>query len=85
LFSAMGMGLMHGTNDAPEDDGIVALALASATAAGRMENLPGWLSFLHVCTRPEPGQSLSIALWIKVMCALWMAAGTAAGGWANHP
>ena len=35
------------------------------------------------CTSPppEPGQSLTIALWIKVMCALVMAAGTAAGGW----
>ena len=80
LFSAMGMGLMHGTNDAQKTMGIVALALASGTAAGRMENLPGWLSFLHV-TPPEPGQSLAIAMWIKVMCALVMATGTAAGGW----
>jgi PiT family inorganic phosphate transporter len=45
-----------------------------------MENLPRWLSFLHV-TPPEPGQTLSIAIWIKVMCAIVMAAGTAAGGW----
>jgi PiT family inorganic phosphate transporter len=80
MVSAMGMGLMHGTNDAQKTMGIVALALASGTAAGRMENLPGWLSFLHVAPA-EPGQSLSIALWIKVMCALVMAAGTAAGGW----
>src|SRR3954468_8205208 len=80
LFSAMGMGLMHGTNDAQKTMGIVALALASGTAAGRKGPLPGWLSFLHVAP-PEPGQSLSIALWIKIMCALVMAAGTAAGGW----
>ncbi len=80
LFSAMGMGLMHGTNDAQKTMGIVALALASGTAAGRMENLPAWLSFLHV-NPPEPGQNLAIAMWIKVMCALVMAAGTAAGGW----
>ncbi len=61
MFSAMGMGLMHGTNDAQKTMGIVALALASGTAAGRLANLPHWLSFLHVAT-PEPGQSLTIAL-----------------------
>ena len=80
LFSAMGMGLMHGTNDAQKTMGIVALALASGTASGRLANLPGWLSFLEVAP-PEPGQSVTIALWIKVMCALVMAAGTAGGGW----
>jgi PiT family inorganic phosphate transporter len=80
LFSAMGMGLMHGTNDAQKTMGIVALALASGTASGRLANLPRWLSFLEV-SPPEPGQSVTIALWIKVMCALVMAAGTAGGGW----
>jgi PiT family inorganic phosphate transporter len=80
LFSAMGMGLMHGTNDAQKTMGIVALALASGTAAGRLANLPHWLSFLAV-PAPEPGHSLEIAVWIKVMCALVMAAGTAGGGW----
>jgi PiT family inorganic phosphate transporter len=80
ILSAMGMGFMHGTNDAQKTMGIVALALASATAAGRMENLPGWLWFLHVAPA-EPGKTLAIATWIKVMCAFVMAAGTAAGGW----
>jgi PiT family inorganic phosphate transporter len=80
MLSAVAMGLMHGTNDAQKTMGIVALALAAGTAEGRMENLPSWLSFLHVAT-PAPGQSLTIALWIKLMCAIVMAAGTAAGGW----
>jgi PiT family inorganic phosphate transporter len=80
IFSAMGMGFMHGTNDAQKTMGIVALALAAGTASGRFENLPRWLSFLEVAPA-EPGQNLTIALWIKVMCALVMAAGTAAGGW----
>jgi PiT family inorganic phosphate transporter len=80
IASAMGMGFMHGTNDAQKTMGIVALALASATASGRFSGLPGWLSFLQVAP-PEPGQSLTIAWWIKVMCALVMAAGTAGGGW----
>jgi inorganic phosphate transporter, PiT family len=80
LLSAMAMGMMHGTNDAQKTMGIVALALASGTAAGQLAGLPSWLAFLQTPT-PEPGQSLSIALWIKAMCALVMAAGTAAGGW----
>ncbi len=80
ILSAMGMGFMHGTNDAQKTMGIVALALAAATASGRLENLPDWLSFLRIAP-PGPGQSLPIAIWIKVMCAMVMAAGTAAGGW----
>jgi PiT family inorganic phosphate transporter len=80
LFSAMGMGFMHGTNDAQKTMGIVALALAAGTASGHLANLPWWLSFLEV-SPPEPGQTLPIAVWIKVMCALVMAAGTAGGGW----
>jgi inorganic phosphate transporter, PiT family len=80
MFSAAGMGLMHGTNDAQKTMGIIALALATATADGRLAKLPGWLSFLQV-PAPEPGHNLAIALWIKVLCALVMAAGTTAGGW----
>jgi len=80
LASAMSMGLMHGTNDAQKTMGIIALALASGTASGRLDNLPSVLSFLRVHP-PEPGQSLAIAWWIKVTCALVMAAGTAGGGW----
>lgn len=80
MFSAAGMGFMHGTNDAQKTMGIIALALASGTADGQLSNLPQWLSFLQVET-PEPGHDLTIALWIKLTCALVMAAGTAAGGW----
>src|SRR5215472_16172236 len=67
MFSAGAMGFMHGTNDAQKTMGIIALTLLGATQAGHLENLPGWLSFLHT---PEPaaGKSLDIALWIKVVC-----------------
>ena len=46
---------------------------------GTLDNLPGWLAFLH----PSPGALADgdIDTWIKVTCALVMAAGTAAGGW----
>ncbi|MDB6064661.1 MAG: pitH [Pedosphaera sp.] len=74
MFSAGGMGFMHGTNDAQKTMGIIALVLLAGTKAGHFANLPRWLSFLQT---PEP----VIALWVKVTCALVMAAGTAVGGW----
>jgi inorganic phosphate transporter, PiT family len=74
------MGFMHGTNDAQKTMGIIALTLLAATKAGQLENLPAWLHFLHMPT-PEPGKDMGIRLWIKVTCALVMAAGTAVGGW----
>ena len=80
IFSAGSMGLMHGTNDAQKTMGIIALTLLGATKAGQLEHLPGLLSFLRT---PEPaaGNQFEIAVWIKVTCALTMAAGTAVGGW----
>jgi PiT family inorganic phosphate transporter len=80
LFSATYMGLSHGSNDAQKTMGIIALALVAATSGGAFNSLPDWLGFLKT---PEPtvGQPLAIAVWIKVLCALTMCAGTAAGGW----
>ena len=79
LASAAYMGFAHGSNDAQKTMGIIALALVSAQAAGTLDNLPSWLAFLH------PSHSAivdkDIDTWIKVTCAMVMAAGTAAGGW----
>ena len=80
LLSSAYMGFSHGTNDAQKTMGIIALALLAGTSGGIFNNLPDWLSFLRVAT-PEPGKPVEIALWIKVVCALTMCAGTAAGGW----
>jgi PiT family inorganic phosphate transporter len=80
LGSAMAMGFMHGTNDAQKTMGIIALALASGTANGGLDGLPTWLNFLKTAPA-EAGASLTIDTWIKVLCALVMAAGTASGGW----
>jgi PiT family inorganic phosphate transporter len=80
IFSAASMGFMHGTNDAQKTMGIIALSLMGATVAGQFEHLPSLLSFLHT-PAPTAGKDLEIALWIKVVCALTMAAGTALGGW----
>ena len=80
IFSAGAMGLMHGTNDAQKTMGIIALTLAAATKAGHLQDLPAWLSFLRT---PESlsNKDFQIAVWIKVMCAMTMAGGTAVGGW----
>lgn len=80
IFSAGAMGFMHGTNDAQKTMGVIALTLLSATRAGHLDGLPVWLSFLHT-PEPKPGVDLEIRMWIKVVCALTMAAGTAVGGW----
>ncbi len=80
IASASAMGFMHGTNDAQKTMGIIALTLLAATKAGQLSGLPDWLSFLHM-PEPPPGKDMDIRLWIKVVCALTMAAGSAVGGW----
>jgi len=80
VFSAASMGFMHGTNDAQKTMGIIALSLVAATKGGVLHDLPTWLTFLEL---PEPtaANPLEIDAWIKVLCALTMACGTAMGGW----
>lgn len=81
LVSAGYMGLSHGQNDAQKTMGIIALTLAAALKAGTLDQAPEWLGFLkHPFVVGADGKE-TIALWIKVTCALVMAAGTAAGGW----
>jgi PiT family inorganic phosphate transporter len=79
LASAGYMGFAHGMNDAQKTMGIIALALVAAQGEGTLDNLPDFLAFLH----PSPGALTDgdIDLWIKLTCAVVMAAGTAAGGW----
>ena len=80
LFSSAYMGFSHGTNDAQKTMGLIALALVAATKAGAFDQLPDWLSFLRTQEGADP-KDQRIALWIKVLCAVTMAIGTAAGGW----
>ena len=79
LASAGYMGFAHGMNDAQKTMGIIALALVAAQADGTLDDLPGFLAFLH--PSPEALADGDIDLWIKLTCAVVMAAGTAAGGW----
>ena len=74
LASAAWMGLSHGSNDAQKTMGIIALALFTGTKSGAFDKAPGFLHFLRT-------PAFAIETWVVVLCALTMAAGTAAGGW----
>ncbi len=74
LVSAAWVSFSHGTNDAQKTMGIIALTLFSATSTGALDELPAWLGFLR---SPE----FTVHPWIKVVCAITMALGTASGGW----
>jgi PiT family inorganic phosphate transporter len=74
VVSACWMGLSHGTNDAQKTMGIISLALFTGTKSGAFDHLPAQLHFLHT---PE----FVVKTWVVLICALTMAAGTAAGGW----
>ena len=80
VVSAGAMGFMHGTNDAQKTMGIIALALVAASDTGILNDLPAWLNFLKI-DHPGNGGPFEIPVWIKLTCAITMAAGTAMGGW----
>ena len=75
LLSAAFMGYGHGLNDAQKTMGIITLALSTGTATGAFATLPDWLGFLRLPSASD------IPFWVKITCAIVMAAGTAAGGW----
>ena len=75
IFSAAWMAHSHGSNDAQKTMGIITLALFTGTKAGSFDHLPTSLTFLQT---PIFG---AIPAWVKILCAITMAAGTAAGGW----
>jgi PiT family inorganic phosphate transporter len=74
IFSAAWMAHSHGTNDAQKTMGIITLALFTGTKAGTFEHLPRWLDFLKT-------PAFVLPTWVIALCAVTMAAGTAAGGW----
>jgi PiT family inorganic phosphate transporter len=74
LVSAAWMAHSHGTNDAQKTMGIIALALFTGTSNGLFASLPREFHFLQT---PE----FKVPVWVVVLCATTMAAGTAAGGW----
>ena len=66
--------MLFRSNDAQKTMGVIALTLFTATGSGALSELPPALEFLNT-------PKFEVATWIKVVCALTMAAGTAMGGW----
>lgn len=75
LVSAGFMGFSHGSNDAQKTMGIITLALFTATSTGAFKTLPAWADFLRI------SEFRDIPLWVVIVCAITMAAGTAGGGY----
>lgn len=73
-LSAAWMSFEHGHNDAQKTMGIITLTLYTATQSGVFNNVPDIFGFLKTPT-------FEIAFWVKLICALAIASGTAAGGW----
>ncbi|CAN5252916.1 inorganic phosphate transporter [soil metagenome] len=74
LLSAAWMAHSHGLNDAQKTMGIITLALFTGTQSGVFADLPPMLAFLDT-------PSFVVPKWVIFLCAITMAAGTAAGGW----
>lgn len=75
ILSAAGMGFAHGTSDAQKTMGIITLALIAGTSTGAFDSNPGMFDFLKL------DEGADVPVWVKITCALVMAAGTAAGGY----
>ena len=75
ILSAMWVSFSHGANDAQKTMGIITLSLVSATTAGTFAFVPEWMDFLKL-----DAVKFDVPAWVTWICAIAMAAGTAAGG-----
>lgn len=74
ILSSGFMGFSHGGNDAQKTMGVIALALYTATRAGRFNGQPAWVRAFEL-------SRFAVPPWVIALCGCTMAAGTAAGGW----
>ncbi|MEI6248256.1 MAG: inorganic phosphate transporter [Verrucomicrobiota bacterium] len=82
LVSAGLMGFSHGSNDAQKTVGIITFALIVGVGAGAFDpaHAPAWAQWLKPTINAKGGVD-QVPIWIIILCAVTMAAGTAAGGW----
>jgi len=82
LVSAGLMGFSHGSNDAQKTVGIITFALIVGVGAGAFDpaHAPAWAQWLKPTMNAKGGVD-QVPVWIIILCAVTMAAGTAAGGW----
>jgi PiT family inorganic phosphate transporter len=81
IMSAALVSLAHGTNDAQKTMGVITLALiAYYSGVGHWGSLNG---LLHVTTVHGyvVKSSLTVPIWVKIICAVAMGTGTYTGGW----
>jgi phosphate/sulfate permease len=64
LISSGYMGWSHGMNDATKTMGLITLALFTATSAGIMEGMPGWL---QVDKTPDPYHLTPVAHFVSIL------------------
>ena len=82
LVSAGLMGFSHGSNDSQKTVGIITFALIVGVGAGAFDpaHAPYWAQWFKPTLNAKNGVD-QVPLWIIALCAVTMAAGTAAGGW----
>ena len=82
LVSAGLMGFSHGSNDSQKTVGIITFALIVGVGAGAFDpaHAPAWAQWFKPTLNAKNGVD-QVPFWIIVLCAVTMAAGTAAGGW----
>lgn len=82
LVSAGLMGFSHGSNDAQKTVGIITFALIVGVSSGAFDpaHAPAWAQWFKP-TMNAKGTVDHVPVWIIILCAVTMAAGTAAGGW----
>jgi PiT family inorganic phosphate transporter len=82
LVSAGLMGFSHGSNDSQKTVGIITFALIVGAGAGAFDpaHAPAWAQWFKPTLNAKNGVD-QVPFWIIVLCAVTMAAGTAAGGW----
>jgi PiT family inorganic phosphate transporter len=81
IFSASLVSLAHGTNDAQKTMGVITLALIAYYAGvGHYGSLNGLLHVTAVHGYVVKS-SLTVPIWVKIICAAAMGTGTATGGW----
>jgi PiT family inorganic phosphate transporter len=81
IGSAALVSLAHGTNDAQKTMGVITLALISYYAGvGHFHSLNGLLH-VTVVHGYVVKSSLTVPIWVKIICAASMGLGTYTGGW----
>ncbi len=80
VFSGSFMGFSHGSNDAQKTMGVIALALTGATAAGDLNTLPQWASFLRIDKTTDMG--MHFPFWFMLVFTGFFATVGAGLAWA---